>query len=1228
MVAYDSAAVTIPERPTTPLARFLFALALVVLVPGAVPPVQAQESEAQDPGVPEPTTVDPVDGVGPLRARLDELRRAVAQERATAALAPPRFERIVERLDAADATLDAVEATFESLDEWNAFAISAATRTNELAETLSSPPDTTEPAAPNDASLSDLEQRAQGARLDLEAARIRANELLQEDGRRRARRAAVPGELAVLADERDAIEQDLASVRVSEPGVGDGSAEGNGAARALALAAQLLALDATEAALTAELRSYDARSELLPKRLAMAEREVARAERLVSLWTERASTRRQLEAAEAARAAEAAIAEATQASATLGAIAERNAALAERRDGEEGLTAALDERRRAGSNLRERLDEVQRRARKAARLVEVGGVSQGVGDLLRRDLQWLPSLVTLRREANERRQRISSWQLEQLELLDERESVGDLGVRRQRVQLDLVKELGEARATELEPLVLDLLRNHQLLLDRSIEELSRLTEESERQSRLHATLRSDVRTYRRFIEERILWYPSEKIGSWVDGPAYVGAVTWLVSPATWGTFTGSVARGVSDRPERGVAALVLVLAWFFLVRRLRRSIEKCGQLARSFRTDRHQLTLRAASAFLAIVLPLPTAAWMLVALAHVDPSATTSTLAIARAIETILLAVFALVAMREAARAGGIGETIFRWRATRLAAVRRWVLRLGPAYILLSVVATILDGTGIDGWAGGPGRIAFIASQVVLFIGLRQGLREVEATEPERREGFGGSAAVRRLWSWLVLAIPIVLIFVSACGYGFAAVQLGTYYRLSLVLGLLVVLANAIALRWLFVARRRLAVERAQARVEAQAQAEKEGDVARDFVAIEEEDIDLPAVDAQTRQFIRSLLVVATVLGLYGIWSAGLPAVAVLDQVEIWPRFGHVESEDGDSGFGGVELEAGARDAAEFEESGDEGAPTGFAPGGLQRLASSADSGVATTEAALDTGVVTLADVFLALMVVLITTVATKNVPGLLEITLLKRLPLDSGARTAISTLVRYFILIVGSSVAFSTLGVGWDKVQWLAAALTFGLAFGLQEVFANFVSGIIILIERPIRVGDIVTVGGIEGRVTKLRMRATTIMEWDRKELLVPNKEFITSSVVNWTLTDPVTRVVIPVGVAYGSDIQLVQDQLRIIASANELVLDDPAPHVLFRSFGASSLDFQLRVFIASRDVWPELVNRLHVEIDAAFRKHGIEIAFPQLDLHLRDAVETSVRVSSRDGSGASDDA
>jgi potassium efflux system protein len=246
-------------------------------------------------------------------------------------------------------------------------------------------------------------------------------------------------------------------------------------------------------------------------------------------------------------------------------------------------------------------------------------------------------------------------------------------------------------------------------------------------------------------------------------------------------------------------------------------------------------------------------------------------------------------------------------------------------------------------------------------------------------------------------------------------------------------------------------------------------------------------------------------------------------------------------------------------------------------------------------------------VIVLLTIVASRNLPGLLEIACLRRLPLDAGGRYALTSVSRYVITVVGLVAGCSSIGIGWENVQWLAAAMTVGLGFGLQEIFANFVSGLIILFERPVRVGDTVTICGISGTVTRIRARATTISDADRKELIVPNKEFITGQLINWTLSDTILRTVIRVGVAFGSDIPQARNLLLKAAQDDPRVLRDPPVTAVLDKFGDSTLDFELRLFVAGLEEFAEIRHDLNVRIDQLFRDAGIEMAFPQRDVHVR---------------------
>ncbi|MGD8276305.1 MAG: mechanosensitive ion channel, partial [Thiohalocapsa sp.] len=159
------------------------------------------------------------------------------------------------------------------------------------------------------------------------------------------------------------------------------------------------------------------------------------------------------------------------------------------------------------------------------------------------------------------------------------------------------------------------------------------------------------------------------------------------------------------------------------------------------------------------------------------------------------------------------------------------------------------------------------------------------------------------------------------------------------------------------------------------------------------------------------------------------------------------------------------------------------------------------------------------------------------------------------------------------------------------------------------ILFERPVRVGDIVTIGDTDGVVTRIQIRATTVRNWDRKELLVPNKELITGRVINWTLSDQVNRIVIPVGIEYGSDTRKALRLLADVARENERVLDDPAPLISFEGFGNDALTLVLRCYLQTMEYRIDTMTALHQAIDDKFRAAGIGIAFPQRDIHLRSS-------------------
>jgi potassium efflux system protein len=264
---------------------------------------------------------------------------------------------------------------------------------------------------------------------------------------------------------------------------------------------------------------------------------------------------------------------------------------------------------------------------------------------------------------------------------------------------------------------------------------------------------------------------------------------------------------------------------------------------------------------------------------------------------------------------------------------------------------------------------------------------------------------------------------------------------------------------------------------------------------------------------------------------------------------------------------------------------------------------------------VTLADVLLALAYILVAVVATRTVPSLIE-AILRQRNASSGTRLAFATLARYSIALLAVALVASAIGFNWGEIQWLVAALGVGIGFGLQEIIANFISGIIILTERPIRVGDLVTVGDTSGTVTRLQLRATTVTNFDRQELLVPNKEFITGRVLNWSLSDEVIRLVVEVGVAYGTDMEKALALVREAVAENQSVLKDPSPLVTFDDFGDNSLNIIARCFIGSLSKRREIISDLNLAVNKKFNEAGIVIAFPQRDVHLDTSGPLDIRI------------
>ncbi|WP_194755499.1 mechanosensitive ion channel domain-containing protein [Aliidiomarina indica] len=419
------------------------------------------------------------------------------------------------------------------------------------------------------------------------------------------------------------------------------------------------------------------------------------------------------------------------------------------------------------------------------------------------------------------------------------------------------------------------------------------------------------------------------------------------------------------------------------------------------------------------------------------------------------------------------------------------------------------------------------------------------------------SPYIHRSIAAVLLLLPVSLIYMVSTGYYFTALKLSGYYLATFYVLSAWIISEASIYRAISFSTQRL--QKQQEEIQAQALAEIDDDTER-AKEIPEPDVDPLRAHQQAIRLARFLLLIIFAFVLYAVWSDAMVALHYLDTQFIF--------QDGEE---------------------------------------------------LSVMPISFGAIFSTLFIILVSVILVRNLPGLLEMLVLSRLNLEMGTSYAVTSLLNYVLVGIAVVSVFATLGVQWSQLQWLAAGLTVGLGFGLQAIFANFISGLILFFERPVRVGDIVTLDNLSGRVSKIRIRATVITDFDRRDIVVPNQNFITSKFVNWSLSNTVTRITIKVGVAYGSDLEKTRTILLDIAEKEPRILDDPPPQILFLSFGESTLDHEIRVHVGALKDRNPTIDAVNREIDRRFKEAGIEIAFNQIDVHFRNELGIEKLVEQR---------
>ena len=471
------------------------------------------------------------------------------------------------------------------------------------------------------------------------------------------------------------------------------------------------------------------------------------------------------------------------------------------------------------------------------------------------------------------------------------------------------------------------------------------------------------------------------------------------------------------------------------------------------------------------------------------------------------------------------------------------------------------------------GRFCFILLCIALSL-ITNNLRRSQIPLYLDRHGSGDNIINKALWLLIFLA-PIVAAFFSVLGYFSTSQALLARLETSVAIWFVILIIYHTIRRWMSMQRRKLAFERAkQRRAEILAQRAKgEEDnpslslSGEGSIDIEEHAIDLDAISTQSVGLVRSILTMIALVSLIWLWSELHTAFSFLENIRLW---------DVTSTINGVDT--------------------------IQPI--------------------TMGSIFIAILVIIVTAQLVRNLPALLELAVLQHLDLTPGTGYAISTLTKYTITIIGTIVGFSMLGIDWSKLQWLIAAMGVGLGFGLQEIFANIISGLMILFEKPIRIGDTVTIRNLTGSITKINTRATTLTDWDRKEIIVPNKAFITEQFINWSLSDTITRIVMTIPAPADADSQLVTETILRAAERSTMILDTPAPEVYLIDLQQGIQIFELRVFAAEMGHRLPARHEIHQNILASFAERGITLPFPPFQARV-DVRDNSLQSATNNLSG-----
>ncbi len=673
---------------------------------------------------------------------------------------------------------------------------------------------------------------------------------------------------------------------------------------------------------------------------------------------------------------------------------------------------------------------------------------------------------------------------------------------------------------------------------------------------------TEANKFSQYLDENLLWVKSSDPFSLETITGLFYSIQWLFSPINELHFITDLGHLFNEKIILSIFGILIVIGLQYSKKWAQQQINLSDENHNKKLTTQFSFTLKSLLYTLLIVLNPAVImgywGWLITLDLHLNDYTRALGMGFKNTALPYLFVSYFLLLFKNK----GIINKHFNWKKADCQKIHKELYWVRYVAIISSFLISTTAASNNTVYGDNLGRLAFIASMIAIAIFWGRLLHPKTGLFNKilKQQKIVLLNKLTYVFYPAVYIIPIIMIGFAIAGYYLSALQLQEQLIQSMRLIFSAIIIHQLVERWLTIVRHQLTVSNAEEQLRVALNNDRLASAASEAPILPNSEalIDIPKINAQTIRLLNVFMGISLIIFLWIIWKNILPAFSFLENIVLWQ---HMTIKD------------------------------------EQKLYES----------------VTLSNLLMAGVYLFIGVVSVRNFSGVMEILVFRRIAIEAGSRYAFNQLANYTIVTISFITIANELGGTWSQVQWLVAALSVGLGFGLHEIFANLVSGIILLFERPIRVSDTVTIGSITGKVSQIKMRATTLIDWDQKEHVVPNKTFITNQLVNWTLSDTITRLELLINIAYGTDLELAHKVMFNCVLDTPEILKEPTPCVLIVGFGDNAVNFSIRIFVDEMANRLPVTHDLYIRIEKALRINKIEMPYQQHDIHIKSLPENN---------------